>query len=113
MSTTTVNAKAANYDHSDRKEGATFTNAKGNRTVKLIKRTSWAVGNYNNFGWYCEVTTPEGTYCENMTARMIEHRYPVKADNLRYTVSVENLTAEQMQSIVALLGKDAIVTRTN
>lgn len=102
----------ANYDSNEVQEGAIFTNAAGTKTVEILKRTYWASGNYNVFGFECRVTTPEMTYVENLTRRMIEHRYPVKSEKLRF--AIENLTAEQMQAVVDLLGKKNVtVTRTN
>lgn len=102
----------ANYNRNEVLEGATFTNAKGTRTVEIVRRTSWAVGNYNNFGFVCIVTTKDGSHWQNMTRQMIQHRFPVKSDNLRF--AIENLTQEQMAAVVALLGKKNVtVTRTN
>jgi hypothetical protein len=103
-----------NYDWSDIQTGAIFTNRNGKKTITIGKRASWPDGRGYNHTGFTVWSIDENGYedCVNMTRAIIEHRYPVKPEGLRFTVSMENLTQDQKDSIVALLGKSAIVTRT-
>jgi hypothetical protein len=81
--------------------GDVLKNANGKRTATVIQ----SAHKRGRFGYIVEITDIQGTYNDFLTWGQLEARFPAKVENNRYTVTLTDLTEDELAEVKAVLAR--------